>query len=200
MSADDFFDRLRKNRPHPTEPSDRASGRAPQAAPSGAERRPDHDPEAGDRRARRERRLAEQLLVNESLTDGLDDQAANRLLDWGLSLAAQAAAHLDHLPSDETAAPALDQAAQAAQELLRRARRLALEPAVDPLQRQDGLLEIFRLARLARGEPPPTRYRARAAELQALDHLSIDPPPAAPAASIDALRAAVESAARRAPA
>lgn len=41
--------------------------------------------------AEREWRLAESLLDNESLTDGLDDAAANRLIEWGLELSRHAA-------------------------------------------------------------------------------------------------------------
>ncbi len=105
MSADDFFNRMIGKKP--------------------AEGRPATDEVTV---TRRQRLLAEQFLDNETLTADLDDEAANTLIDWGMDLSERIAESTRSLPDDQ-AAPHLERRGAAAQNLMRRARELALQSA-----------------------------------------------------------------------
>lgn len=74
--------------------------------------------------AEREQRLAESLLDNESLTDGLDDAAANQLIEWGMALARHAARSTRGMDKERVKAE-MDKRREQTGRALRMARNLA---------------------------------------------------------------------------
>jgi hypothetical protein len=69
----------------------------------------------------RVRRAAESILENESLTAGLDDEAAQRLLDWGVACAEAIAQETASLNDDEAEA-AMSPRLRATRRFMRRVR------------------------------------------------------------------------------
>lgn len=124
MSADDFFNRMLPKKPPAESQPEPETGRREPKQKSGRARR-----EAAV--ARRQRQLAERFLDNEALTAGLDDEAANALIDWGMDLSQRIAASTRDLP-DEQAQSRLEQRGAAAQDLIRSAREWVLYPAAQP--------------------------------------------------------------------
>ncbi len=98
----------------------------------------------------RVRRAAESILENEALSDGLDDDAASVLLDWGITLAKEIAASTAGM-DDEAAEQAMYPRLRALRKMLRRTSRWAVAPNPQKLQK------IIRAAETAYGpayEPP----------------------------------------------
>lgn len=77
--------------------------------------------------SQRTQRAIESLLENESLTADLDDQAANTLLDWGSTLARQAAQSTSRL-EDEHAEVVLSDKMRAVRLIMRYAGKWAADP------------------------------------------------------------------------
>jgi hypothetical protein len=73
---------------------------------------------------KRHQLAAERLLDNSSLRDALDDDQAQRLLDWGLSHLSRHAAETAHLPDDEAEA-ILDEVTTAVSRVMKEVNRLA---------------------------------------------------------------------------
>ncbi len=79
-----------------------------------------------DKLTQRLNRAAESILENESLTAGLDDDAAQALLDWGLACAELAARSTSGL-DDEAAENAISPRLRATRRLMRLVRRLVAQ-------------------------------------------------------------------------
>ena len=75
-----------------------------------------------DELARRIRRASESILENESLTTGLDDPAAEALLDWGLNCAERIAESTAFL-TEEDARAAMSPRLRATRQLMRRVKQ-----------------------------------------------------------------------------
>ena len=82
----------------------------------------------------RVRRVVESLLENEALTDGLDDDAASVLLDWGITLAKEIAASTAGM-DDEAAEQAMYPRLRALRKMMRRIRRWAVAPESRKLEK-----------------------------------------------------------------
>jgi hypothetical protein len=95
---------------------------------------------------RRIDRVAESLLENESLTEGLDDEAANALIEWGLACSKEIAlrtAGLDDAEAEATMYPGL----RATRRLMRSVERwVPNRAALDVSQNQASLGKIVREA------------------------------------------------------
>jgi hypothetical protein len=72
---------------------------------------------------KRHQLAAERLLDNSSLRDALDDEQAQRLLDWGLAHLSRHAAETAHLPDDEAEA-ILDEVTTAVSRVMKEVNRL----------------------------------------------------------------------------
>jgi hypothetical protein len=77
---------------------------------------------------RRHQLAAERLLDNSSLRDALDDDQAERLLDWGLAHVSRTAAATAHLP-DEEAEATLDEVTTTVSRVMKEVNRLADDAA-----------------------------------------------------------------------
>lgn len=78
---------------------------------------------------RRHQLAAERLLDNSSLREALDDEQAQRLLDWGLAHVSHAVAQVAHLP-DEEAEAILDEVTTAVSRVMKEVNRLVDGAAV----------------------------------------------------------------------
>jgi hypothetical protein len=74
---------------------------------------------------------AESILENESLREGLDDEAGNALLDWGIALAQQIAGETADLEDDEAA----DEASYPRMRGLRKILRAVVELCAEELDK-----------------------------------------------------------------
>lgn len=88
---------------------------------------------------KRVRMAAESILENESLREGLNDEAASALLDWGVARAKQISAETADLEDDNEADEAVYPRMRALRKILRAAASLCAE-TVEPAQ-QTGLLQ-----------------------------------------------------------
>ena len=105
----------------------------------------------------RAKHAAETILENESLTDGLDDAAAQVLLDWGLACAkliAQSTAGLDEAAAEEVMSNRL----RAVRRLMRPMDEWINRQTLDPDQSAALLSKIIEQAKVVYGEgyTPPT--------------------------------------------
>lgn len=89
---------------------------------------------------RRVRRAAQSVLENESLTDDLDDKAANALLDWGVSRAENAARATENL-DDERAEEQMYPRMRANRKLMRTVNKLLSRRSALSAEDQAGLLD-----------------------------------------------------------
>lgn len=126
---------------------------------------------AGDELARRERRAAESILENESLTADLDDKVATVLLDWGLACAteiARSTASLD--PAQATIATS--ERLRATRRLMRRVNRQSMDMSGSAVL----LAQIIEQAAVIYGEgfTPPDRGQQQTF-LSLLGELADDP-------------------------
>jgi hypothetical protein len=72
---------------------------------------------------RRHQMAAERLMENSSLRDGLTDEQAQQLLDWGLALIRQTAVRTANLPDDD-AEPVLEEVTTAVSQVMKQINRL----------------------------------------------------------------------------
>jgi hypothetical protein len=101
-----------------------------------------------DELSRRIRRASESILENESLTAGLDDPAAQALLDWGLACA-ERVAESTALLTDEDARAAMSPRLRATRRLMRRVREWIVHRAeLGPTAAAQLLAEIVEQATL----------------------------------------------------
>jgi hypothetical protein len=105
----------------------------------------------------RAKHAAETILENESLTDGLDDAAAQVLLDWGLACAkmiAQSTANLNEAEAEETMSDRL----RAVRRLMRPMDEWINRQALEPERSAALLAKIIEQAKVVYGEgyTPPT--------------------------------------------
>lgn len=100
---------------------------------------------------RRIDRVAESFLENESLTEGLDDEAANALIEWGLACSKEIAlrtADLDDVEAEATMYPAL----RATRKLMRSVERwVPNRAALDASQNEAALGKIVQEAEVVYG-------------------------------------------------
>ena len=90
---------------------------------------------------KRIRMAAESILENETLREGLEDEAASALLDWGLACAKQIAAETAGLEDDTDAEEAVHPRMRALRGILRAVASLYAENA-QALERETCLQEI----------------------------------------------------------
>lgn len=115
---------------------------------------------------------ADSILGDERLTAGLDDETADFLLDWGLALATSAATETSGL-DDEEAREIMQPKIKATKRMLRYVNDwLQNSNEWDPLEKEDKLLKIFTIARLAYGidlekEPITDEEESKAPEVDA---------------------------------
>jgi hypothetical protein len=104
-----------------------------------------------DQLRRRIDRVAESFLENESLTDGLDDEAANALIDWGLACSKEivmSTAGMDDVEAEEATYSQL----RATRRLMRSVKRwVPKRAALDAAQNEISLERIFRQAEIVYG-------------------------------------------------
>ena len=99
----------------------------------------------------RAKHAAETILENESLTDGLDDSAAQVLLDWGLACAkmiAQSTAGLNGLEAEEVMSNRL----RAVRRLMRPMDEWIKRQELDPERSAELLAKIIEQAKIVYGE------------------------------------------------
>lgn len=97
---------------------------------------------------------AESILENESLRDGLDDEAGNALLDWGIARAQQIAGETTELEDDEEAEEASYPRMRGLRTILRAVVSLCLEE-VDAARQAELLQEIADQVPLVYGPQVP---------------------------------------------
>jgi hypothetical protein len=96
-------------------------------------------------------KAANNILGDERLTAGLDDEVADFLLDWGLALAKAAAADTGDL-NDEDAKEIMEPRIRATKRLLRYVNYWLHNGEVwDRIEKEDTLTKIFTFARLSYG-------------------------------------------------
>lgn len=88
---------------------------------------------------KRMKMAAESILENESLREGLDDEAASALLDWGTARAQKIASETANLEDDEEAEEASYPRMRGLRDILRSVASLCAED-IDP-ETQSGLLQ-----------------------------------------------------------
>jgi hypothetical protein len=84
---------------------------------------------------------AESIMENESLRDGLDDDVASALLDWGIARAKQIASETADIEDDEEAQEASYPRMRGLRKILRNAASLCVED-LDPSTHDELLQEI----------------------------------------------------------
>lgn len=99
--------------------------------------------------SQRTQRAVESILENESLTTDLDDQAANNLIDWGITLARQEAQGTSGL-EDEHADVVLTDKMRAVRLMMRYAGKWAADP-----EQESSLEKVFTQAAEIYGELYP---------------------------------------------
>jgi hypothetical protein len=99
----------------------------------------------------RQRLAIEMILESESLTDDLQDDEAEILLDWGLAQAEACALATQQIADEEEARPALDQGVTT----VRRAMRLINDIVAERMDLGDGetVEELLRLVSLVKDLP-----------------------------------------------
>ena len=115
-----------------------------------------------DELARRIQRASESILENESLTVGLDDPAAEALLDWGLTCAARIAESTAFL-TEEDARAAMSPRLRATRQLMRRVKKWVIHRAeLGPTAATELLAEIIEQATIIDPgfAPPDEEHRA----------------------------------------
>ncbi len=101
------------------------------------------DKPSDSRRARRRgRRLAERLIEDESLRDGLTDAEAKRMLDWGLQQARRAAANTVDL-SEEEAALELERKSDRLRSTMRRVNHLMSRLGAAEIEERPEITELL---------------------------------------------------------
>jgi len=99
----------------------------------------------------RQRLAIEMILESESLTDDLQDDEAEILLDWGLAQAEACALATQQIADEEEARPALDQGVTT----VRRAMRLVNDIVAERMDLGDGEMveDLLRLVSLVKDLP-----------------------------------------------
>lgn len=90
---------------------------------------------------KRIRMAAESILENEALREGLDDEAASALLDWGIARAKQIAAETADLEEDTEAEEATYPRMRGLRRILRAVAELYTD-SVEPVRRAELIEEI----------------------------------------------------------
>lgn len=91
---------------------------------------------------KRRQMAAESILENESLREGLDDDAGNALLDWGITRAKQIAGETAAIEDDEAANEFAYPRMRALRRILRDVVSLCTEEEIDPARQAELLQEI----------------------------------------------------------
>jgi hypothetical protein len=119
----------------------------------------------------RKRLAIEMILKSESLTDYLQDDEAETLLDWGLAQAEAYALATQEIADEEEARLAIDQGVRT----VRRAVRFINDMVVERMDLSDGEMveELLRLISLAR-ELPRVQTIASQEEEEILEEEDID--------------------------
>jgi hypothetical protein len=119
----------------------------------------------------RKRLAIEMILKSESLTDYLQDDEAETLLDWGLAQAEAYALATQEIADEEEARLAIDQGVRT----VRRAMRFINDMVVERMDLSDGEMveELLRLISLAR-ELPRVQTIASQEEEEILEEEDID--------------------------
>ncbi len=100
---------------------------------------------------KRIRMAAESILENESLREGLDDQAASALLDWGIARAKQIASLTADIQDEDEAEQASHPRMRALRQMLRIAAQLCAEN-IDSVEHSALMEELTNLIPLVYGE------------------------------------------------
>src|SRR5688572_25216606 len=100
---------------------------------------------------KRIRMAAESILENESLRDGLDDQTASALLDWGIARAKQIASLTADIQDEDEAEQASYPRMRALRQMLRIAAQLSAEN-IDSVEHSVLMEELTNLIPLVYGE------------------------------------------------
>ncbi len=122
-----------------------------------------------DELAERVKRAAQSILENERLTSGLDDDAAQCLLEWGVACAERVASETAGMSASE-AEEAMSPRLRATRRLMRRVRRWLMAPLRDAQASAAALAEIAAQAALIYGSafaPPDERQLQGMARLHA---------------------------------
>ena len=135
---------------------------------------------------KRMRMAAESILEDEALREGLDDEAASILLDWGMARAKQIAAETANLEDESEAEEAVYPHMRALRRLLRAAAGLCAE-GVQPAQQSELLREISDQVPLVYG--PAVRFETGNCTVQ----------PGKPAQIINDLRTSIENSVKDVP-
>ena len=106
---------------------------------------------------KRIRMAAESILENESLREGLDDEAASALIDWGIARAQQIAAKTADLEDDIEAEETIYPHMRGLRRILRAVAEL-YSGSVEPVRRSELLEEISgQLSAVYGPDAPPLR-------------------------------------------
>jgi hypothetical protein len=183
MPFKDFFDNLFKHKPareHKSPPGQDLPGIKTEQdevlhASKQVERR-DESARRQETMDRRKERAAERLMENENLTGDLDDEAADPLINWGVSWAKQAAqttAGLDDAQAEQVMADRM----QTVQQMMRSVSRWALaEEAADATSTQALITKVAEQAAVIQGQDfsPPDSNQQQAL-MRELPEMAQDP-------------------------
>jgi hypothetical protein len=135
----------------------------------------------------RARRAAESILGNERLTAGLDDKAADELLDWGLARA-EAVVHQTGGMNEDEAEGFISSQLRVVRGMMNDVRKWVIKgPEMDPAARQEKLAQLLEQAAAAYPDQAPPAPQQRRAFLQQQTEADAEP-----AQWVKALRRLVE--------